>query len=264
MSSAPRVLILAGIGEARELCARLAGNDRLEIIASLAGRVTDPAPYPTSLRTGGFGGPHGLAKFLSDEEISLLVDCTHPFAAGISRNACAAAEIAEIPLARYERPPWIRRQDDHWLEFPDLESAIQALPKRSTVFAPLGTGEIPKLVANCNAKGENLRLIIRTIEPIHMDPVLARLQFVVSRPPYSRAQERKLFRESCVTCLVCRNSGGGTGRAKLDAAADLKLPVYLITQPEPARLPPNCISFADIGELEKWICASRSMISHPR
>ncbi len=258
VSSKPRILVLAGIGDARDLCKRLASKGQFEVFASLAGRVADPKPYPAILRTGGFGDAKGLAKFLHAEKISLLVDCTHPFAVGISRNACTAIQMTGIPLARFERPPWIPRLNDQWLEFPDLERAIEALPGNSTVFAPLGKGKAHSLVTRCALKDARIHLIIRTIVPVKMDPVPANVRFVAVRPPYSRAQDRKLFQESRVTCLLCRNSGADIGRIKLDAAADLKLPVHMISQPDPLPLPPASASFTEIGALETWIYSHRT------
>ena len=59
-----RVLILGGTGEARALAAALHGRDGLEVISSLAGRVTDPTLPVGQVRIGGFGGVAGLSSYL--------------------------------------------------------------------------------------------------------------------------------------------------------------------------------------------------------
>ena len=79
-----RLLILGGTAEAAELAARLAGDDRLETVTSLAGLTRLPNVGAGRVRRGGFGGPDGLAAFLKDERYDALIDATHPFAAQIA------------------------------------------------------------------------------------------------------------------------------------------------------------------------------------
>ena len=59
----PRVLLLGGTGEARELAAALT-RDGVPVISSLAGRVASPRLPEGEVRVGGFGGPEALARWL--------------------------------------------------------------------------------------------------------------------------------------------------------------------------------------------------------
>src|SRR5215469_10390460 len=115
-----RILILGGTGEARELAAALvaAGTD---VLSSLAGRVRDPRLPEGPVRIGGFGGADGLAAFLEAEGIAAVVDATHPFAMGITRNAAAAAAAAGVPLLVLRRPGW--EADPSWQAVADIEQA---------------------------------------------------------------------------------------------------------------------------------------------
>ncbi len=83
------LLILGGTAEARALAdaAVEAFADRLKVVTSLAGRIDPASPVPGELRVGGFGGAAGLAAYLRAEDIGLVIDATHPFAAIISVNA---------------------------------------------------------------------------------------------------------------------------------------------------------------------------------
>ena len=76
--------MLGGTGEARALAGRL--HPGVEVISSLAGRVPDPALPVGPVRVGGFGGREGLRNWLQDNDISAVVDATHPFAATITAN----------------------------------------------------------------------------------------------------------------------------------------------------------------------------------
>jgi precorrin-6A/cobalt-precorrin-6A reductase len=57
------VLVLGGTAEARALAAALV-DDGVDVLSSLAGRVSEPALPVGRVRTGGFGGVEGLALFL--------------------------------------------------------------------------------------------------------------------------------------------------------------------------------------------------------
>ena len=76
--SAP--LILGGTAEARELAGVLHGRG-VPVVSSLAGRVAAPRLPPGEVRIGGFGGPEGLERWLTEHDVFAVVDATHPFAA---------------------------------------------------------------------------------------------------------------------------------------------------------------------------------------
>ncbi|MEM9140119.1 MAG: precorrin-6A/cobalt-precorrin-6A reductase, partial [Pseudomonadota bacterium] len=61
-----QVLILGGTAEARLLATRLSGQAGVKPLVSLSGATTAPLPQGVPTRTGGFGGPAGLAAWLAD------------------------------------------------------------------------------------------------------------------------------------------------------------------------------------------------------
>src|ERR1700733_6547193 len=75
----PRILILGGTTEARMLGERLARRSDLDVTLSLAGRTRSPVPHAVPIRVGGFGGVVGLADYLAEERIDVLIDATHPY-----------------------------------------------------------------------------------------------------------------------------------------------------------------------------------------
>ena len=92
-----RALILGGTAESREL-ALLLLQSGWRVTSSLAGRVKEPKLPLGEVRIGGFGGPPGLARWLMDHEVDLVVDATHPFAEKISISAAEATRATGIPL----------------------------------------------------------------------------------------------------------------------------------------------------------------------
>ena len=117
-----RVLILGGTSEARELAVAL---DRagVAVVMSLAGRLSMPRAPAGDVRSGGFGGPAGLASWLVEHGVVAVVDATHPFAERISASAVTACTRSNIPLLRLERPPWRERPGDRWHRVDNLEAA---------------------------------------------------------------------------------------------------------------------------------------------
>ncbi|MFE1843327.1 precorrin-6A/cobalt-precorrin-6A reductase, partial [Streptomyces sp. NPDC059515] len=87
------LLILGGTTEARRLAELLADapTPGLRVTTSLAGRVAAPRLPPGEVRVGGFGGADGLAAWLREHAVDLLIDATHPFAGTISFNAARGA-----------------------------------------------------------------------------------------------------------------------------------------------------------------------------
>src|SRR5436309_2902925 len=101
-----RILILGGTAEARQLAAGLARRNDLAITLSLAGRTAAPAEQPVPVRIGGFGGPDGLAAYLKAQDIDVLIDATHPYAAVMSAHAAEAAGRGNVRLLALRRRPW--------------------------------------------------------------------------------------------------------------------------------------------------------------
>jgi precorrin-6A/cobalt-precorrin-6A reductase len=221
------LLILGGTTEARLLAAGLAARPDLRITLSLAGRTKAPLPLAGAIRSGGFGGADGLAGFLRDERIAVLIDATHPFAEQISRNAAAAAAQAGVPLVVLQRPPWEAVAGDRWIRVASVAEAAERLgeaPRR--VFLGIGRQQ----VAPFAARPQHFYLI-RSVDPV--DPATAppRAAFILARGPFAEADERRLLAEHRIDAVVSRNSGGDAAYGKIAAAHALGLPVVMIRRP---------------------------------
>jgi precorrin-6A/cobalt-precorrin-6A reductase len=218
------VLILGGTAEAAELAGRLVAAG-CAVLTSLAGRTVSPRLPAGRVRSGGFGGPDGLARFLAAERIDRLVDATHPFAARIKSNAVMAAAIAAVPLLRVSRPPWPASPGDDWRDAPSLSAGAALAARLGTrIFAPLGaqdTALLPDLAG--------VRWLVRSIERPSRLPLGA--AWVAGRAPFLLADEIALLQRWQIEVVLAKNSGGSGARAKLDAARALALPVVLIERP---------------------------------
>jgi precorrin-6A/cobalt-precorrin-6A reductase len=222
-----RILILGGTTQASELARALAGRADIEPLLSLAGRTQNPAPAPIPCRIGGFGGAQGLAAFLREEKFDALIDATHPFAARISANACAASALSGAPLLVFSRPAWEAGIGDDWREVASMDEAVAALgdePRR--VFLTQGRLQLAAFAA----APQHLYLVRAIDEPKELR-LLPNHKFISARGPFTLEGERALMREEAIEILVTKNSGGAATAAKLVAARELAIPVILVARP---------------------------------
>ncbi|WP_216215439.1 cobalt-precorrin-6A reductase [Amycolatopsis aidingensis] len=220
-----RVLILGGTAEARELAAALLERG-VAVTSSLAGRVARPRLPAGEVRVGGFGGPEGLAAWLTEHAVDAVVDATHPFAERISASALAGTRAAGVPLLRLERPGWPESPgaDWHWVD--SLAAAATALPRLGgRVFLTTGRQGLAAF-----ADRADLWFLVRCVDP-PQPPLPPACEVLLDRGPYTVAGETALMREHRIEVLVTKDSGGSLTSAKLTAAADLGLPVVIVRRP---------------------------------
>ena len=224
-----KTLVLGGTSEASALARALATRGD-EALFSYAGRTAAPVAQPLPTRVGGFGGVDGLVDFLTAEQITRVVDATHPFAARMSANAVTACALAGVPLAAFERMPWRAGAGDDWRLVPDLAGAVAALPKQpARVFLAIG-----KQTLDAFATRPQHHYLLRLVDPPKGPLPLANAQAVIARGPFELDGDTALLRDHRIDLIVAKNAGGTGAQAKLLAARALRLPVILIDRPKVA------------------------------
>lgn len=227
MTDRQRVLILGGIGDATELVTRTAEIPGVEVITSLAGRTRQSVVASENTRIGGFGGVAGLIEYLRKQQIDVLIDATHPFAAQISGNAAAAAATVGIPHLMLIRPAWERTASDRWIEVNSHAAAATVLPEiAQRIFLTIGRQE---LVAFAHL--QDLWFLMRMIDPPQPDAAVPPGKLLLERGPFSLAEERSLLSQHEIGAIVSKNSGGDATYAKIIAARELAIPVVMIQRP---------------------------------
>jgi len=218
-----RVLILGGTAEALRLAEACAQRPGLAVTTSLAGRTRSPSTPPGALRTGGFGGAEGLARYLREQGIERLIDATHPFATQIGRNAADACRAAGVPRARLLRAPWRRQPGDRWTLVDSLAEAARRLPRHGRVFLSVGSHDLAAFA------GLEPWFLVRSIEPPAI--TLANAHWLGARGPFRQDEETALLRAHAIDLLVTKASGGDATYPKLAAARELGLPVMMVRRP---------------------------------
>jgi precorrin-6A/cobalt-precorrin-6A reductase len=243
-SDTMRVLVLGGTTEAGQLAIALAGA-QINAVYSYAGRTADPIAQPIPTSTGGFGGVGGLVAYLRAEKISHVIDATHPFAAGISRNAVAACAAAGCPLIALERPPWREQTGDLWTHVADESAAAATLPDKPwTVFLAIGRQRLDAFVAK-----PWHAYVLRIVDPPDAPLPLPRATVVIARGPFDVTEDTALLVKHRIDLIVAKNAGGQGAEAKLTAARNLGLPVVMIDRPA---LPPRK-TVATVTEVMDWL-----------
>jgi precorrin-6A/cobalt-precorrin-6A reductase len=239
------ILLLGGTAEGRALATELDAA-KIAAVSSLAGRVAAPQVPPGTVRVGGFGGPDGLAEYLVAQNISAVVDATHPFASGITANAALACARTGTPLLVLRRPPWFATDRDRWTAVPDLPSAAIELANHgpdASVLLTIGRQGVSAFSAAPQ------RFWLRAIDPPE-GPLAPRTEVILDRGPYAVDAEIELLQRLSIDVLVTKNSGGTMTAAKLEAARELDLPVIIVDRPA---LPADVQSVDDVRTALEWL-----------
>jgi precorrin-6A/cobalt-precorrin-6A reductase len=222
------VLLLGGTHEARALAERIAATPQIEGVVSLAGRTSAPLPQALPARIGGFGGAEGLAAYLTQQNVTHVIDATHPFAAQMSINAREACAQIGLPLLRLTRAPWRPLEGDNWIEVADNAAAAQALgAKARRVFLTIGRQGVSAFRA-----APQHTYLLRVIDPPDRVDLPPLCTVIADRGPFTRDSEIALMRAHELDVVVSKNSGGPLTYAKIEAARALGLPVVMIAPPK--------------------------------
>jgi len=216
-----RILLLGGTGDALRIARQLGA----EHVYSLAGLGKVPDDLACSVRVGGFGGSEGMARYIEGEDIGLVLDATHPYAAQISANAAQASRAARVPYWALRRPAWQPQDGDDWRMVGDWTELTDALaPFRKPLFT---LGREP--LAHLDEIPPHQFWTVRCLDA-HEDTPRARI--LAARGPFTLEGERALFALQAFDVVVSKNSGGNATEAKLEVARERGLPVVMLRRPE--------------------------------
>ncbi|CRM08626.1 cobalt-precorrin-6A reductase [Pseudomonas sp. 24 R 17] len=226
-----RILLLGGVTEALAI-ARTLGPEH---IYSLAGVGRVPTDLTCQVRVDGYGGAEGLAQFVRDEAISLILDATHPYAAQISRNAAEAAQLSHVPCWALRRPAWQPQAGDDWREVGDWTSLIEALKPFKRPLFTLGREPLQHL-------DEIPPEQFWTLRALDVYPGNERCEVIGARGPFLIEDERALFERRQIDVLISKNSGSSATEPKLEVARERGVPVLVLKRPVLAQVDRELLS----------------------
>ncbi|WPN47769.1 cobalt-precorrin-6A reductase [Pseudomonas sp. P8_241] len=240
-----RILLLGGVTEALAI-ARTLGPQHIYSLAGI-GRV--PTDLQCQVHVGGFGGAEGLAQFIRENGVDLLLDATHPYAARISQNAATAARLSGIPLWALRRPAWQPQPGDDWREVCDWAELIETLKPFHRPLFTLGREPLQHL-------DEIPVEQFWTLRALDVYPGNTRCEVIGARGPFLIDDERALFERRNIDVLISKNSGSSATEPKLEVARERGVPVIVLKRPV---LPGVEREFGSVAEILRAMTEQASM-----
>ena len=238
-----KVLVLGGINEAVTLVKDLHQCD-VRLIYSVAGQIGQP-DLDCTVVSGGFSQIGGLEGYLKTEEITMVLDVTHPYASKMSEQAVTACASVGIPCWRYLRPAWEQQEGDNWHVFDTWERLSHALVDHEAVFFTAGrldqafVDDLYEWTRDTVQK----QWVRSANKPDFVIP--PSMTWIEDVGPYELEGEKALMAKFKIDAVISKNSGGDHAIAKLGAARVRGIPVYMLKRPV---LPEAEREFDDVEE----------------
>ncbi|AEF53929.1 precorrin-6A/cobalt-precorrin-6A reductase [Marinomonas posidonica] len=244
-----RILLLGGTADARRLADAL-HQSGFHVIYSLAGLVRVPK-VDCELVVGGFTQFGGLARYLQQQSIQVVLDVTHPYAKNMSQKAVLAAKQLGIPCWRFHRPSWQKQQGDDWYDYQDDAALLKQLATYRRPLLSAGQMSEATLLQLVNL-GQIESLVWRTaVAPKFALPSL--VTWLKAIGPFAFEDEKTLLEQHQIDVIVSKNSGGKATYAKLYAAREMKIPVLMQARPV---LPSADREFMDLEDCQQACLAA--------
>jgi precorrin-6A/cobalt-precorrin-6A reductase len=222
-----KVLVIGGTADGRYLASALFDSG-FDVIYSIAG-IVRKATLPCPVITGGFTQFGGLAQYVLDNNITHLVDVTHPFAQKMSNKISLVSESLVIPAIRFHRPQWQKHEKDNWVEvndWPELITRVNAVKLQSLFMT---AGQVTQSVIDTLASHVK-HVLLRTAMPVKIN-LPSNVTWLKAIGPFQLEHEKQLIKQYQIDAIISKNSGGDSTYAKIEAARDVAIPVYQFKRP---------------------------------
>lgn len=225
------ILLLGGTADARHLANRLL-QQGVHLVYSVAGLVRTP-DMACDILVGGFSALGGLAHYVDEKSINMIVDVTHPYAKKMTQTAMSVAEEKGIAYVRFHRPAWLPQAEDHWLEVSEWDEVLDNIKHATSVFLTAGQlsqEQINSLHQNHSNQTPTQKQVLRTaVKPSAILP--ASMIWVKAIGPFSYQQELTTIQQYDIDMIVSKNSGGDSTIEKLNVAREKYIPVVMLSRP---------------------------------
>lgn len=175
-----------------------------------------------------------MNKFIKCNNISLVIDATHPYAIEVSKNAVKTTDMLEIDYIRYERKSLVDEIDyEKVIKVGSTKEAYEIANKMgSNIFLGTGSKTLNEYVCNLQNKKIVAR-VLPTVEVIKQceDIGLNADNIVAMKGPFSERINEEIYKKYNIDLVITKESGKEGGfLEKLNAAKNLDIPVIVITR----------------------------------
>lgn len=249
------ILVIAGTQDGRELAGFLL-NKGYQVTASVISQYGRKLAeqYPGIKVNDKMLDENELRDYLLANDIKVLVDASHPYAANVSVNSMKACHLAEVPYIRYERSAIEFTYDKVFSVYSYDDAAKKASELGNTVFLTTGSRNVKTFVKAPSLIGH--RIVARILPTADVIAEVTELgltpkDIVALQGPFTKEFNLVMFKEYGAEVIVSKNSGiVGGADTKFEAAKELGLPIVLIEKPEIA-YDKKAESFAEVADFIK-------------
>ena len=177
-----------------------------------------------------------LGQFLQQQQITAILDASHPYAVEISQMAIQAAAKYQIPYLRFERLPTKTKADNSWVISLDSFDALLAgnYLHQQRVLLTIGCKALP-LFRSWQDKSTLFARILPTTTSLEtaIAAGFSSERIIALRPPVVAELEKALWRHWGISLVVTKASGvAGGEEVKRKVAAELGIPLIVIERPK--------------------------------
>lgn len=177
-----------------------------------------------------------MQSFCRQNQITLVVDASHPYAVEVSSQAIATAAKLNIPYLRYERVHYHAAVETESII--ELDSFDRLLTSKylenQRVLLTVGCKALPRF-ASWQSKATLFARILPKIASLStaIAAGFTSDRLIAIRPPLTIATETALWQQWNISLVVTKASGlAGGENIKRQVAANLNVPLVIITRPQ--------------------------------
>ncbi|MBC7766207.1 MAG: precorrin-6A reductase [Hyphomonadaceae bacterium] len=173
-----------------------------------------------------------MLSFIKEHNISLCVDCSHPYAVDVSQNAMRACARASIPYLRFERQA--SPSQAHVTHVRDTAEAIAYLKQlEGNILLTTGSNSLGHYVNGLPLERLYVRVLPQSEVLLKCEALgLTAGNVLAIKGPFDIEMNKAMLRYCKATVLVTKESGVAGGVVeKVQAAQDLGVQVIVIDRP---------------------------------
>lgn len=190
-----------------------------------------------------------MCEFIDNNKIQHIIDCTHPYAAEVSKNGMKASVKMNVKYVRYERKNSDIENNPRIYKVDSIETACKVANEiGKKIFLATGSKNLSQFVNELKDK-EIIARILPTSEVIKSceEMGLKAHNIVGMKGPFTYDMNKSIYSFYNTDCVITKESGKEGGFIeKINSALDLDINIIVITRPTMDYA--NVIN--DISELE--------------
>ncbi len=239
-----KILLLAGTNDSIHIAGALSKESRISVIATLARASSRPMGLGVPTRIGGWGSDGAFVDWLEKENVTAILDATHPFAQQISMRAARVSKALGLDYLMFQRPQWLPGPDDSWEFLNDCSEVARHVPEGATVLIDSdgrgvdALGHLWGRTVHYRLRGPVPGLVQAPHWRYHQSPEIVSVD-----------REMVIYQQLGLDWLVLPNVGGSEDSGKLEAARRLGVRLAIVRRPPK----PDATRVATISEVMSWV-----------